>query len=79
MLNGFNLIWFQPILRINHVILSFQAFIDKLENDLRNFYDYDSDGVWVEVYNNGMERMLVHSVSQYLMLTSKSTLLLFYS
>lgn len=50
----------------------FQAFIDKLENDLRLFYTQDCQGIWLGVYDNGMERMLVHAVSQFLMLTSKS-------
>ncbi|CAJ0959800.1 unnamed protein product, partial [Mesorhabditis belari] len=48
------------------------AFVDKMENQLRTLYTVDSSSVWVGICESGLHRMLVHAVSQYLMLTSKS-------
>ncbi|CAJ0586649.1 unnamed protein product, partial [Mesorhabditis spiculigera] len=49
------------------------ALVDKTERQLRDAFGLDSSAIWIANYESGFDRMIVHGVAQFLMLTSKSS------
>jgi hypothetical protein len=46
--------------------------VDDLENKLRQFYQENPNGVWVDIVEGSHTRIYVHAIANYLSLTSSS-------
>lgn len=49
-----------------------QGMVERFENELTDFFNCLPDGVWMNYLDSGYERLMLHAVSQYLSLKSKS-------